>query len=499
MDFPLSAFTDLPDIQFPEDACINNQTWHYQDEYGFNTMERSIYNSRDANLTDFHLQIESGNCNLPPMDRFRSDLGPFSSGMGVADLKVKDLHVHSPEVSYRQYSPDGTENSSTACDTFSACHSDDLNQFSHGHRGSLGSSPDLHQGYFSQSQYSSYSANSPCIPLGGGSSISLSQIQQFEDVDDGYEHTHGDIDADGDSDNEHDHIICRPPRVKPNIHSEDEGLGESIQDSESVEYRSRSEIEDDEDADPEYKPYSASSPRASRSRRPSGVRHSHGRKLSNASNIGRVSKSKTKKTLNPSAARPFPCPLTGYGCHSTFTSKNEWKRHVSTQHIKLGYWRCDMCSPSADPNNPVYNDFNRKDLFTQHLRRMHTQHPYSIAASQNGTNTTSASKVSNDTLSEEAVLAHQQRCYRQLRNPPARSNCLFCPRSFGGDGSWEERMEHVGGHFERERKSGNKLSSADSWKPDQLLQEYLVQEGLIEHDAHAGWHIGDGRPLRSFH
>jgi hypothetical protein len=496
MAYPLTVFNDLPDIQFPEDACLTSQNWHFQDEFGYNMMDRSMYNPRDLSLADLHLQMESGNCNLPPMDRFRSDPGPFSSGMAVTDLKVKDLHVHSPEVSYRQYSPDGTENSSIGCDTFSACHSDDLHQFSQGHRGSIGASPDLHQGYFPQSQYSSYSPQSHGVSLCGGSSISLSQIQQFEDVDAGYEHSHSEIDADGDSDHEHDHIVCRPPRVKPYTHSEDEGLGESIQDSDSVTYRSRSEVDEDEEADPEYKPRSTSSQRSSRPRRSSGARQSNGRKLSNASASGRVSKPKTKKTPNPSAARPFPCPLTGYGCPSTFTSKNEWKRHVSTQHIKLGFWRCDMCSPSSDPVNPVYNDFNRKDLFTQHLRRMHVQHQYSIEASQNSTPSTSSPKSGDSGLSDEAVLAHQQRCYRQLRAPPPRSSCLFCPRSFSGDGTWEERMEHVGAHFERERKSGNKFTGPESWRTDPHLQDYLVQEGLIEHDAQAGWHIGDGRPLR---
>jgi len=58
-------------------------------------------------------------------------------------------------------------------------------------------------------------------------------------------------------------------------------------------------------------------------------------------------------------------------------------------------------------------------------------------------------------------------------------------------------MEHVGAHFERERKSGNKLSTPEQWRDDPILRDFLVQEGLIEHDAQTGWHIGDGRPLRS--
>jgi hypothetical protein len=335
---------------------------------------------------------------------------------------------------------------------------------------------------------------------GGKASLYFSQ---FEDMDAGHEQTHGKIideresDEEGESDNEFDNIIVRPSRMMAHTHIEDEDLDEDMQDSESVEYQSKSGIEKDKDADSKYKPYTSTSPRSSRPRRPSGDRrYSYVRNLF-ASNDGRIDKLKTKKAYNPSTARPFPCPLAGYGCQSTFTSKNEWKRHVSTQHIKLGFWRCDMCAPSADPMNPVYNDFNRKDLFTQHLRRMHTHHPYSIAASQSGTSSISSFKNGDDNqLSDDAVLAHQQRCYRNLRSSPSQSNCLFCPRSFNGEGAWEERMEHIGDHFERERKTGNKLSTPELWRDDPVLRDYLIQEGLIEHDALTGWQIGDGRPLR---
>ncbi|TKA71641.1 hypothetical protein B0A55_07574 [Friedmanniomyces simplex] len=72
----------------------------------------------------------------------------------------------------------------------------------------------------------------------------------------------------------------------------------------------------------------------------------------------------SKDTASP---RTFPCPFAQYGCTSTFGSKNEWKRHVYTQHLRLGIWRCDQCS-NGD-RRP--HDFNRKDLFVQHVRRMH--------------------------------------------------------------------------------------------------------------------------------
>ncbi|KAH8160734.1 hypothetical protein CIB48_g7517 [Xylaria polymorpha] len=98
--------------------------------------------------------------------------------------------------------------------------------------------------------------------------------------------------------------------------------------------------------------------------------------------------------------RPFTCIFEFAGCRSTFASKNEWKRHCASQHIVLQYWVCqqDGCAqvsnrpntpkkssgatrkrtnncprypvtyPSTLPNGTI---FNRKDLYTQHLRRMH--------------------------------------------------------------------------------------------------------------------------------
>jgi len=507
MDSFLNPFSDLPQIQLHEEGYLNGNHWQPEQYVDFESIGRPFPTGRPHMFADFGLELETGNCNLPPMDRFKHgiDSSPFSSGMALAERKLKEIHVNSPyqptspDLYHRQFSPAETEGSSIGCETFSACHSDDFQQYSQDHRASLCDSPEVHIPYFTQTQYN-YSTRSPELPLGGGSSIALSQIQHAHDIDAIYQqpHAHLELDGDGESDPEQDLIVFRPLGDTYQFRSdEDEGLGESIVDSESVNCSSR-EGEDDEEEDPEYKPSSAHSPKATRSRRSSGAtRYSHGRKASTTSAGGRISKPKAKKAHNPNAARPFPCPLAGYGCLSTFTSKNEWKRHVSTQHIKLGFWRCDMCSPSADPMHPVYNDFNRKDLFTQHLRRMHTHHHLSTAA--NRSSSSSANSRKNDGgLSDEAVLVHQQRCYRQLRTSPPRSSCLFCPRVFHGEGSWEERMEHVGAHFERERKSNasNKVASPESWKEDPILRDWLLQEGLIEHDDPTGWRIGSGNPVR---
>jgi len=152
-----------------------------------------------------------------------------------------------------------------------------------------------------------------------------------------------------------------------------------------------------------------------------------------------------------------------------------------------------MC-PQTDPHNIVYNDFNRKDLFTQHLRRMHATHALSLEV-QSATPMLPNAE-GQIPISDEAILAHQERCYRKLRSNPPRSSCLFCSRTFQGDAGWDERMEHVGAHFEQERKRGGKLTGQESWREDHVLQEWLVQEGLIEYEALTGWRIGDGQPRR---
>ncbi|KAL9085368.1 MAG: hypothetical protein Q9165_007659 [Trypethelium subeluteriae] len=203
------------------------------------------------------------------------------------------------------------------------------------------------------------------------------------------------------------------------------------------------------------------------------------------------------------AIRPFPCPLAPYNCPSAFGSKNEWKRHISSQHLRLGFWRCDLCVDHADR----HNDFNRKDLFTQHLRRMHgqeLQQQQSVSASASGPGGAGqkqgeggggggsgggGSGGGNPTTDAEAEIV--KRCYRELRQPPMASACLFCSKRFDGPGSWEDRVEHVGKHFETERKAGRDPVPTERWTVDQDLQGWLLHEGMIGQSG-GEWEIRDG-------
>ena len=185
--------------------------------------------------------------------------------------------------------------------------------------------------------------------------------------------------------------------------------------------------------------------------------------------------------------RPFLCPLAFYGCQSSFSSKNEWKRHVATQHIRQGFWRCDLCAKTVDPADDrivYHNDFNRRDLFAQHLRRMHARNPM---------NSTAKGIVP---VTEENLADHLQRCFREIRMPPSQASCLFCDRSFTGPNSWEERLEHVGRHLEKDAKPGTFSLDSKHWRNDPELEKYLLREGLIARGQDGDWRIGDGTPLR---
>ncbi|MCJ1323300.1 hypothetical protein MMC15_008656 [Xylographa vitiligo] len=185
------------------------------------------------------------------------------------------------------------------------------------------------------------------------------------------------------------------------------------------------------------------------------------------------SKTALSKHVSTVHTRPFTCTFRLYGCPATFGSKNEWKRHVSSQHLRLGIWRCDLgtCFPpspghgEAEDPEPIYNEFNRKDLFTQHLRRMHSP-------------PTSCSQHEKDRF-KASLEAACTRCLIDIRSPPPYSSCGYCPVGqqgtvFKGLGLWEARMEHVGRHLE----SGH--GEEKQWVEDTVLREWMIAEGLVE-------------------
>ncbi|KAL8781311.1 MAG: hypothetical protein Q9213_006059 [Squamulea squamosa] len=219
------------------------------------------------------------------------------------------------------------------------------------------------------------------------------------------------------------------------------------------------------------------------------------------------SSSTLSKHVLSAHTRPFTCSFARYGCNSTFGSKNEWKRHVSSIHLCLGLYRCDVgasCIPNVESR--VRNDStsslqpshshqqggcgyrsNRKDLFTQHLHRMHRP-------------AASASRAERDYF-DNSLDEVRRRCWISLREAPPRSICGYCaphpsrqtfadgssphhniidhhktkyikPAIFTGSGSWDERMEHVGRHLEK--------GAPETEVEDLELRDWMVGQGLLE-------------------
>jgi hypothetical protein len=110
--------------------------------------------------------------------------------------------------------------------------------------------------------------------------------------------------------------------------------------------------------------------------------------------------------------------------------------------------------------------FNRKDLFTQHLRRMHA--PSAIKKALN---------KGDPTLQAEwdaHLKEMQSSCLVIRRQPPQRSACPRpdCQSVFEGPGSWDEWTEHVGRHLEK--------GDTPRLGVDRLLAKWALDEGIIE-------------------
>ncbi|KAK3684883.1 hypothetical protein B0T22DRAFT_201757 [Podospora appendiculata] len=202
--------------------------------------------------------------------------------------------------------------------------------------------------------------------------------------------------------------------------------------------------------------------------------------------------------------RPFTCVFHFAGCDSTFASKNEWKRHVSSQHLLLYYWLCQesscgknvnhansgssqttsskgtpprgrprtssSSSSTAVANSPAGTTpslpngviFNRKDLYTQHLRRMHmppqVKKTLKQAASKKSGSGSSAAAAQNAAAAppsavewEERMRACQKRACKQRCDLPDAMLCpvVGCAAEFRGPEAWDQRMEHVARHLEK--------------------------------------------------
>ncbi|KAI8962839.1 hypothetical protein F5Y11DRAFT_173967 [Daldinia sp. FL1419] len=208
--------------------------------------------------------------------------------------------------------------------------------------------------------------------------------------------------------------------------------------------------------------------------------------------------------------RPFVCVFGFAGCNSTFASKNEWKRHCSSQHLVLNYWICqqDQCSKhsskatasvrnrlSAPPSHgscasalPRGTIFNRKDLYTQHLRRMHIPACLKKHVKQR--------KPSPEWEMRER--AHQEEAKRTRCNLPTHMRCpaLNCNARFDGTNAWDDRMEHVAKHLEK-AVTGSESPIYFGGENDDTLIDWATRAevAIIRRDAKGKWSLQN--PLKS--
>ncbi|KAF2831650.1 hypothetical protein CC86DRAFT_141899 [Ophiobolus disseminans] len=487
-------FVDLPQINMEEPRYTGWGSEHY---YMPSYKQQDVhFHSDDAMYFD---ELDHGTVSMPPMERFMHDQYPITHGVLHATFPVERRPYEQwPSADcYRNVSPDRTSASGSSNVTQNELRSPHIFRAM-----PYGSPTDAHSQSslpYPTTEHFKACGYLPSPPHIGGS-VNLRQLE-YEHHELESEPTMEDIETvdlkeEAVCNREHTPVKIETATSESFREYADSGIGNSPRDAEEVTL-----IEDAPEDPASDSDYSPTSSRSGKRRRSSASIGSPNRISKRRTSVAKSSTTKAhKKARRTSNAarkhvetdddrRPFPCPLAAYGCISTFSSKNEWKRHVNTQHIKVGFWRCDLCPPTTDPHDDqtfYYNDFNRKDLFTQHLRRMH-------AAPKDNSPSRSPKEFS---VNEDNLPGHQTRCLQSLRTPPQQSICLFCDRTFEGPLSWEERMEHVGRHLEKDRKGSVDMLDIKAWNRDKDLERYLLNEGLVVEEQGV-WKIGDGKPRRS--
>ena len=183
-----------------------------------------------------------------------------------------------------------------------------------------------------------------------------------------------------------------------------------------------------------------------------------------------------RRSTSSSASKLFPCPFAPFGCRATFPNKNEWKRHTTTQHLCLGFYRCDLGVCRLDHESGLtkrrgWNDFGRKDLFVQHGRRMHLEEVWG------GAKAGVYEELSREEKRawEEAMERVRLRCFVVRREAPVGVGCCVKGCKERKKWGWDERMEHVAGHWERGERREEGV--------DEGLLEWCVREGLVVEDG----------------
>ncbi|RDW92260.1 hypothetical protein BP5796_01654 [Coleophoma crateriformis] len=133
--------------------------------------------------------------------------------------------------------------------------------------------------------------------------------------------------------------------------------------------------------------------------------------------------------------RPYGC--TDATCNKTFGSKNDWKRHENSQHLKLETWCCQELTSSG---GICSKNFHRRQSIKDHLTKDHSIH-------------------------ESANLDAKLELSRIGRSFQGRFWCGFCIKlvDLKGRGldTWSERFDHIDDHFMGRR--GQRSQRISAW------------------------------------
>ncbi|KAG5916650.1 hypothetical protein E4U42_007565 [Claviceps africana] len=192
---------------------------------------------------------------------------------------------------------------------------------------------------------------------------------------------------------------------------------------------------------------------------------------------GNCSNCKSCKKRMPNLHDSTPCQalycLFGFaGCDCRCKGKNEWKRHVKTQHLLSRLYTCPDC-----PNK----NFNRKDLFTQHYIRMHTSQ-----AEKEAVKTKKTTPEFDKMLGDKQAQAERD----EGASPPEVPTCLFqgCDARFANDGTaWDKCLDHVSKHLEA-MVAGKEAFRAYKFTHQQLA--HFETLGAITQGDHDHWVLG---------
>lgn len=384
--------------------------------------------------------------------------------------------------------------------------------------------------------------------------VNMSQVQNYADYgdngfDEGYSMQNG-----GDHDFiEVDHPIMRADTGNSYQFNGDEGLGTSIPDGLSQHSVDTPAIKHDFDADADFEDDSATasdeeytphhkSTRGSTMRRSKRSRDSYDSSTSSCvTKRSRPTKPSTTSMRTPSHfanntnngtycascnssfttsallskhvskehTKPFICVFSFAGCGSVFATKNEWKRHVYSQHCNFFTWTCDIgdcakphskgknasgSAANANASHSIHGGahFNRKDLYTQHLKRMHTPRQ----AQKGGKGSVAAAAW------EKSIRLLQESNCHVTRRVPGELECpvASCRQPFQGKNCWDEKMEHVGKHLEmlaQARGGGSGDIEEFDQGADQLMVQWAIREGIVVADGEGEFvFVGDASKKR---